>query len=245
MTQYDHIATGYRAVAEAIPYRGPEWYSLYKRMGNLKGLSVLDLGCGDGMSSRRIKSWGAARVTGVDISIEMIRLARQTEFEEQLGIDYVTADVAGMGSLGAFDIVTTSYLLHYARTRSTLNQMVQSIYDNLKPGQLFIGSNLNPQLPPYPSLEPEGHQFIYEMPASPLKEGATIHVTLLGDGEAVTIDAWWHSWDTYQEAFRRAGFRSWALEPYLIPEEETAKYPPGFWDSYIAAPWVIQFICSK
>ena len=52
-------------------------------------------------------------------------------------------------------------------------------------------------------------------------------------------------WTTYEEAFRTVGFRSWKIEPYLIPPDLVRKYNEGFWDEYIAAPSVIHFTCQK
>jgi ubiquinone/menaquinone biosynthesis C-methylase UbiE len=51
MTQYDSIAPVYHAIADAAPLREPEWYSFYCRLGDLTGLAVLDLACGEGDGS--------------------------------------------------------------------------------------------------------------------------------------------------------------------------------------------------
>jgi ubiquinone/menaquinone biosynthesis C-methylase UbiE len=79
VTQYDTIALDYQKISAAVPLRDAEWYSLRERLGDLSGLSVLDLACGDGMGTRLIMQWGAARVVGVDISAQMIALAQQRE----------------------------------------------------------------------------------------------------------------------------------------------------------------------
>ena len=68
MTQYDAIALDYQKMSAAVPLRDAEWYSLRVRLGDLTGLAVLDLACGDGMGTRLLKRWGADRVVGVDIS---------------------------------------------------------------------------------------------------------------------------------------------------------------------------------
>ena len=72
MAQYDTIALDYQEIAAAVPMREPEWYSLHQRRGDLTGLSVLDLACGDGMGTRLLRRWGAGRVVGIDISEQMI-----------------------------------------------------------------------------------------------------------------------------------------------------------------------------
>jgi ubiquinone/menaquinone biosynthesis C-methylase UbiE len=54
------------------------------------GLSRLDIGCGEGQSTRLIARRGAT-MTGVDIAPTFIRLAREDEEREPLGIDYQVA----------------------------------------------------------------------------------------------------------------------------------------------------------
>lgn len=55
MTQYDSIALDYQRISAAVPLRDAEWYSLRQRLGDLAGLSVLDLAYGDGMGTRLLK----------------------------------------------------------------------------------------------------------------------------------------------------------------------------------------------
>jgi len=105
MAQYDTIALDYQRISAAVPLRDAEWYSLRQRLGDLTGLSVLDLACGDGMGTRLLKRWGAARVMGVDISAQMIALARQREDAEPMGIEYRVADAATLGKIDSFDRV--------------------------------------------------------------------------------------------------------------------------------------------
>lgn len=82
--------------------------------GDVSGLRVLDLGCGQGWFSRQLARHGA-RVTGVDVSSEMLRLARRHEADTPLGIDYVAGDAANVHSrleLSSFDLVTACMSLH-------------------------------------------------------------------------------------------------------------------------------------
>jgi ubiquinone/menaquinone biosynthesis C-methylase UbiE len=75
-------------------------------VGDVKGLRVLDLGCGEGSNARFYAS-GGAKVVGVDISRKMIELARREEESDQLGIEYVVSDAANIkGVNGGFDLVT-------------------------------------------------------------------------------------------------------------------------------------------
>src|SRR5512132_390308 len=53
--------------------------------GDVRGLRLLDVGCGSGYFAREMAKLGA-RVTGIDISPRMIEHARQLESESPLGI---------------------------------------------------------------------------------------------------------------------------------------------------------------
>ena len=69
------------------------------------GLSGLDIGCGEGQSTRLIARRGAT-MTAVDIAPTFIRLAREQEQREPLGIDYRVASALELPFAdGAFDFV--------------------------------------------------------------------------------------------------------------------------------------------
>jgi SAM-dependent methyltransferase len=69
------------------------------------GLSALDIGCGEGHSTRLLAGRGA-RMTAVDIAPTFIRLAREEEEREPLGIDYRVASALALPfSDGAFDFL--------------------------------------------------------------------------------------------------------------------------------------------
>lgn len=245
MTQYDSIAHDYQRISAAVPLRDAEWYSLRQRLGDLAGRSVLDLACGDGMGTRLIKRWGADRVVGVDISAQMIALARQREDAEPMGIEYRVADAATLGTIGSFDRVCAAYLLHYAESRPQLLQMVQTVYDNLEPGQPFVASIANPLQPPQPVVEQRKYGFSYRLLDETLHEGTRLRGTLYLGANTVEFDFYWWPWEAYEAAFRTAGFRACTIEPFLIPPDSDEKRGEGFWDEYAAAPSAMHIICQK
>jgi ubiquinone/menaquinone biosynthesis C-methylase UbiE len=243
--QYDTIAIDYQKISAAVPLRDAEWYSLHQRLGDLTGLSVLDLACGDGMGTRLLKRWGAARVVGVDISAQMIALARQREDAEPMGIEYRVADAATLGKIGSFDRVSAAYLLHYAESREQLLQMMRTVYDNLEPGRQLVASITNPLQPPQPVVDQRKYGFSYRLLDETLHEGARLRGTLYLGANTVEFDFYWWPWEVYEEAGRTAGFRSCKIEPFLIPAESEHERGEGFWDEYIAAPSAMHIICQK
>ena len=245
MTQYDTIALDYQKISAAVPLRDTEWYSLQHRLGDLTGLSVLDLACGDGMGTRLLKRWGAARVVGVDISPQMIALARQREDAEPMGIEYRVADGATLGKIGEFDRVSAAYLLHYAENRQQLLQMVRTVYDNLKPSQFFVASIANVLQPPQPIFDQRKYGFSFRLMDEALHEGARLRGTLFLGQNTVEFDFHWLPWEAYEEAFRTVGFRSWKIEPFLIPPEAERTRGEGFWDEFIRTPSAMHITAHK
>jgi SAM-dependent methyltransferase len=72
---YDPIAEQYKR-SKLQPWRTYiECFTLMKLIGDPRGLTVLDVGCGEGFYTRMIRERGAARATGIDLSHRMIELA--------------------------------------------------------------------------------------------------------------------------------------------------------------------------
>src|SRR5262249_58869112 len=131
--QYDHIGSKYDEYAQTATMKRAESYTVLRMVGPLASQHVLDLACGFGFYTRLLKQHGAAEVIGIDISPEMIRLGREHEQAEPLGVTYQVGDAAALPTLGAFDLVTAIYLLNYAASADQLRGMCRSAYDNLVP----------------------------------------------------------------------------------------------------------------
>lgn len=83
--------------------------AMVEACGNVKGLEVLDLGCGIGYFSRQMARKGASKVVGIDISPNQLAHARQIEEKERLGIEYIRDDAAAVIETlpeSSFDLVT-------------------------------------------------------------------------------------------------------------------------------------------
>jgi 2-polyprenyl-3-methyl-5-hydroxy-6-metoxy-1,4-benzoquinol methylase len=60
---------------------------MFHLIGNVKGLFVLDVACGEGCNTRLLASKGA-KVVGVDSSKKLIESAVSQEERDPIGIDY-------------------------------------------------------------------------------------------------------------------------------------------------------------
>ncbi len=116
--------------------------ALLTALGDVASLPVLDLGCGNGLSSRILARRGA-RVTGVDLSPSLVARAQERERHEPLGITYLVADAASLPLFpdGSFARVTANTVLMNAADGAALLREVARL---LQPGGRFVASLLHP-----------------------------------------------------------------------------------------------------
>lgn len=109
----------------------PEWEDLKAMIPDLKGLKLLDLGCGFGWICRWAREAGAREVHGIDLSQNMLEKAK--EFPADSAITYQQADLETLKLLPvSFDVVFSSLALHYL---VKLPELVAEVYQSLAPGR--------------------------------------------------------------------------------------------------------------
>ncbi len=240
--QYDAIAGAYQD-SKRLPFRRyVEAYSLFEILGDLRGTRVVDLACGDGFYTRRIKSAGALEVIGVDLSAEMVRLAEEEERARPLGCRYLHRDAAAVELPGRVDLVVAVYLLNYARTREELLRFVETAHALLRPGGRLVGFNDNVRNVPRGRLSLARYGLEKECAESP-REGDVIHYRITNeDGERFEFRNYYLEPETYERSFREAGFSGfrWA-GPYLHPSQ---RHDP-FWEDFMSSPPVIGFRADR
>jgi len=82
--------------------------ALFGLIGEVGGMRILDVPCGNGHNTRRLARLGGD-VVGVDLSAPLIGRNRRREEHDPLGITYHAADAAQMGMLAddSFDLVVS------------------------------------------------------------------------------------------------------------------------------------------
>ena len=243
LAQYDAIAEAYRD-SKQLPFRKAiERYTLFEALGDVRGATVLDLACGGGFYTRLLRRAGAARVTGVDVSAEMIRLAEREEARDPLGCAYLHRDVADLDpEPGAADLVVAMYLLHYAGTRARLLRFLRVCHDALRPGGRIVGFNDNVMHPPRGTVSWRKYGIEKTGPAEPC-EGDPIRYRFTNpDGRQFEFHNFFLKPETYHDAFREAGFRDFRwLGVSLDPGER--RNP--FWDDFLDDPPVVAYAATK
>ena len=118
----------------------PEWPALRALFPDLRGRSVVDLGCGYGWFCRWARQQGAARVLGIDVSEKMLARARVAAADP--AIEYRRADLERLDlPPKAFDLAYSSLALHYVEDLACL---LAAVHRALSAGGRFVFSVEHP-----------------------------------------------------------------------------------------------------
>ena len=116
--------------------------NMLRLMGDVAGLRILDLGCGEGGYSRELTRRGA-RLTAVDCSAKAIGYASRLAEEEGLAIAHLVRNSSDLFGLEAeqFDVVLCSMMLMDCED---LEGTLREAHRVLKPGGRLFASVLHP-----------------------------------------------------------------------------------------------------
>ena len=117
-----------------------EWPALRAMLPDMRGLRVVDLGCGFGWFCRWAREQGAANILGLDVSENMLARARAATSDP--AIAYRRADLERLDlPQAAFDLVYSSLAFHYIDDFAGL---VTKIRRALAPGGRLVFSIEHP-----------------------------------------------------------------------------------------------------
>jgi toxoflavin synthase len=143
---YDSVASDYDIIwnVPAVKILFPLLDTQLRKLGPWDGASVLDMACGTGIGLREMKKLGASKLVGVDISSEMLEVAKQTgglDMSFQLHHADCSKDMSHLGlDKGSFDLVIGMWLLNYPEDNTQMEGMWRNIASFLKPGKgKFVG----------------------------------------------------------------------------------------------------------
>lgn len=102
------------------------------RSCELRDQKVLDIGCGGGVLAESMTRLGA-RVTGIDLSQDLLRIAQMHALEQNLAIEYryISAEQLAEEQPGTFDVVTCMEVLEHVPRP---DELVGACARLLKPG---------------------------------------------------------------------------------------------------------------
>jgi SAM-dependent methyltransferase len=204
------------------------------------GKRVLDLGCGEGYCSRKLRRRGAD-VLGVDISDRMIGLAREAEGRDPLGIRYEVGDAVHLGfDDGSFDLVVGVFLFNYLDVEQ-MNQSLKHIHRVLRRGGSFVFSVPHPA---FPFLHQAGRPFYFDIGAAGYFSSRD--TTFPGriwkrDGTALDVQLVHKTVQDYFDGLRAAGFGSMPTVLELKATAEMAELDRDFFEPILGIPLHMAF----
>ncbi|NWF94898.1 MAG: methyltransferase domain-containing protein [Candidatus Thorarchaeota archaeon] len=116
-------------------------------LGDIKGKTLLDAGCGEGYLSRHYARIGAL-VTGVDISSRLVRESSDLATREGLNIAFIQGDICHMRQLpnGTFDAVLCNLVLLNV---PCIDAALLEFNRVLRPGGVLVFSVVHPAFDVY------------------------------------------------------------------------------------------------
>ena len=121
-------------------------FKLKKDKSNyLKGLNILDIGCGGGLISEPMARLGA-NVTGIDASEKNINIAKSHSKKNGLKINYLNVSPENLEHIEKFDIILNLEIVEHV---DNVSLYIKSCYKLLKKNGLMFTATLNRSLVSY------------------------------------------------------------------------------------------------
>ncbi len=172
------------------------------------GEHILDVGCGDGTLTLRIKDDGA-EVVGIDNSLSMIGAARAK------GLDARLMDAAQLKFAEAFDAVFSNATLHWVLDKE---RAARAIWFSLKPGGRFAGE-----------MGGEGNLAV-------LRQALDDELVARGYGPPSFAANWYPSVEEFVALYEGAGFRD--VDARLIERPTLLEHGVAAWVLTFRAGWL-------
>ena len=115
-------------------------FKIEKNKANyLKGLNILDIGCGGGLISEPMSRLGAD-VTGIDASEKNIAIAKLHSEKNGLKINYINASPENLNEVEKYDIILNLEIVEHV---DNVNLYIKSCYNLLKKNGIMFTATLN------------------------------------------------------------------------------------------------------
>ena len=214
---------------------------LWRFLGEVSGLAVLDAGCGTGYLSRQLAARGA-RVVAIDAAAEMIAVARR-ESDPGLQIDYRVMSCASLDGIAerSLERIVSNYVL---MDLPELDATLRAFHRVLEPGGVAVVVFSHPCFP-LPDATTEGTEpsatFVWRRSYFDERR-----VTAPPWGRFSSDFVWFHRpLSRYWTAFREAGFRVEDFDEPGPAGAAAAELPPERQARFRLHPFSVAFRLAR
>lgn len=137
---YGQIAPIYDILMSDVDYKSWAEYilKLLGRAGAKPGQSLLDLACGTGAMTLLLARAGY-RVTGMDLSPEMLKVARQKSMDQGLELEFFSGDLRTFRTESNYNVITCFFdSINYLLTPEDVAACFATVHRALEPGGVFV-----------------------------------------------------------------------------------------------------------
>lgn len=107
-----------------------------------KEISVIDLGCGTGTISKKIKErFPAADIVCLDFSVNMLAQAKK-KLKDYSGIEYIKGDISEFDFPSEYDVVVSSLAIHHLVSNDDKNALFGKIFKCLNQNGVFYNADI-------------------------------------------------------------------------------------------------------
>lgn len=225
-----------------------EWRCIRKLLPELKGKSVLDIGCGTGIFTFLLEAFEPERLVGIDLSEKMLAIAKKKADSQRSKAEFICGDAADIREKidVQFDFIFSSTTTHYIKN---LKAMFAGIADCLKEDGRCILSVIHPV---YSAMYPVEH-------GGTFPEDDEWQVRYLDQSIRAYIQPWieyndafenhlsvsyHHLFGDYVNAAVSAGLKICGVHEPMPPENWKTEFP-GRYESFVETPTYLIMELSK
>jgi ubiquinone/menaquinone biosynthesis C-methylase UbiE len=235
---YDSIADDYNNRYAPTVTGALEGQLIEAALGDLTGLTVLDVGGGSGTHARTAVEQGAVAVDIIDVAPGMLKAAADTEktlgrnvmrfFEADAGKPLTHLPLREEG----YDVVMANWVLDYAGTPDLLEAMLRSAVGHLKSGGLFLGIRV---ANPHSRNLKSGKYGVMLQRLEPILGGVKYTVKVIDPPIEIEASALDMICSGSPEVYEKAGLTHVEIIPYEVAG--VVQKNPEFWKDFVEDPF--------
>ncbi|MGY0219915.1 class I SAM-dependent methyltransferase [Endozoicomonadaceae bacterium StTr2] len=211
-----------------------EPWSLLNATGPVKSLNVLDVACGTGIISRLMVHAGAAHVTAIDLSSEILEQARKATSEKN--VHYMRQAIEDYQAAALHDLTISNYLFNEALSPEQLRQFCISLHQNLKHQGRLVTLMHMPDRIGNSDYSRYGFSFQHQ---HQLNEGDPLVIEYEIDSVSFTLQLNYYSPEFVQETLENCGFCNVCMHALGPSPAGIKAMSPGYWNILISRPPLI------